>query len=219
MIDLAAKTLLAYLLGTLMGGQLIGWLRGGIDLRAVGSGNVGATNALRTQGAAFALGVLLIDVLKGVIAAVLLPRLPVPGTPLLAAHEQAYLCGVAVALGHCYPVFHGFRGGKGVATLAGVFGALLTAALAWILGVFAVLVMLTGYVSLATLAAAATAIAWVAVTQAGGLLSAAGAFTLAMAALIAWKHRDNIRRLLRGDEHRFEKARVLGRGLDRWRHR
>ncbi|MGH8445344.1 MAG: glycerol-3-phosphate acyltransferase, partial [Solimonas sp.] len=93
MADLVLKTLLAYLIGTVMGGQLIGLLRGGVDLRRVGSGNVGATNALRTQGAAFALGVLAIDVLKGVIAALAVPHLPPIGTPLLALREQAYLCG------------------------------------------------------------------------------------------------------------------------------
>ncbi|WP_020651193.1 glycerol-3-phosphate 1-O-acyltransferase PlsY [Solimonas variicoloris] len=215
MLDLIVKASLAYLLGTLMGGQLIGLLRGGIDLRKLGSGNVGATNALRTQGASFALGVLAIDVLKGVAAVLLIPHLPALGTPLLALREQAYVCGVAVALGHCYPVFYGFHGGKGVATLAGVFGALLTAALGWMLGVFALLVMLSGYVSLATLCAAATAVVWVACAQPSGLASPAGYFTLAMAALIAWKHRENIGRLLQGREHRFEKARVLGRWLSR----
>jgi len=215
MIDLVLKALLAYLLGNVMGGQLMGLLRGGIDLRKVGSGNVGATNALRTQGAGFALGVLAIDVGKGVLAALAIPLLPSFGEPQLAPGSQAYVCGVAVALGHCYPVFYRFHGGKGVATLAGVFGALLTPALLWLLAVFALIVMLSGYVSLATLGAAATAVLWVALTQPGGLLSAAGAFTLAMALLVAWKHRENIGRLLQGTEHRFEKARVLGRWLSR----
>lgn len=215
MIDLIIKTLLAYLLGNLMGGQLIGWLRGGVDLRAVGSGNIGATNALRTQGKAFALGVLAVDVLKGVIAVLLIPRLPSIGSLLVAGQTQAYFCGVAVALGHCYPVFSGFRGGKGVATLAGVFGALLGAALLWMLAAFVLAVMLSGYVSLATLAAAATAVVWVAVTQPQNLFMATGIFVMTMAALVIWKHRENILRLTRGTEHRFEKARVIGRWLQR----
>lgn len=215
MIDLIVKTLLAYLLGNLMGGQLIGWLRGGVDLRAVGSGNIGATNALRTQGKGFALGVLAVDVLKGVIAALLIPRLPSIGTLMIASQTQAYICGVAVALGHCYPVFSGFRGGKGVATLAGVFAALLSAALLWMLAAFVLVVMCSGYVSLATMAAAATAIVWVAVTQPQNLLMATGIFVLAMSALVVWKHRENIVRLARGTEHRFEKARVIGRWLQR----
>lgn len=214
MLDLIVKSLLAYLVGNLMGGQIVGRLRGGVDLRAVGSGNVGATNALRTQGKAFALAVLAVDVLKGVFAALALPRLPALGAALLAPAEQAYCCGVAVALGHCYPLFHRFRGGKGVATLAGVFAALLPMALAWMLAVFVLLILLWGYVSLATLGAALTALTWVTFSH-DGPFTAAGAFTLAMSALVAWKHRENIARLWRGDEHRFEKARILGRWLQR----
>jgi glycerol-3-phosphate acyltransferase PlsY len=215
MADLIVKTVLAYLLGNLMGGQVIGWLRGGVDLRTVGSGNIGATNALRTQGKGFALGVLAIDVLKGVIAALLIPRLPSFGAPILETQTQAYACAVAVVLGHCYPVFAGFRGGKGVATLAGVFGALLGAALPWMLLAFVLVVVLSGYVSLATLAAAATALAWMAICATQQLFAPTGIFVVAMAALVTWKHRENIARLLRGNEHRFEKARVLGRWLQR----
>lgn len=215
MIDTVLQTLLAYLLGTIMGGQVMGWLRGGIDLRTQGSGNLGATNALRTQGARFALAVLAIDVLKGVIASLLIPALPHIGAPLVERDQQAYLCGVAVALGHCYPLSAGFRGGKGVATLAGVFGALLTASLPWLLASFALVVVLSGYVSLATIVTALVAVLYVTCFSALGLFSDAGAFTLAMAALVIFRHRDNLRRLLTGTEHRFEKAMLLRR----WRRR
>lgn len=215
MIDTILQTLLAYLIGTIMGGSIMGALRGGVDLRAQGSGNIGATNALRTQGATFALGVLLIDVLKGVIASLLVPQLPTVGEPLLARGDQAYVCGVAVALGHCYPVFARFRGGKGVATLAGVFGALLGGSLLWMLGAFILVVLLSGYVSLATIVAALVALLHVGCFSEAGFWSSSGAFTLAMTLLVVWKHRDNIRRLLSGSEHRFEKARVLGRWLSR----
>lgn len=213
MIDTILQTLLAYLVGTVMGGQVIGALRGGIDLRKLGSGNLGATNALRTQGAKFALAVLAIDVLKGVCASALIPQLPVFGQPLLARGEQAYVCGVAVALGHCYPVSAGFRGGKGVATLAGVFGTLLTTSLPWLLGSFVLVVVLSGYVSLATIVATLVAILYVTCFSAAGIFSPAGAFTLAMATLVIWKHRENVRRLLAGSEHRFEKAMVWRRWL------
>lgn len=215
MIDPVWQTALAYLIGTIMGGQIVGWLRGGVDLRTQGSGNLGATNALRTQGARFALGVLAIDVIKGVVASLVVPALPTFGEPLLDRGQQAYLCGVAVAVGHCYPVTAGFRGGKGVATLAGVFGALMSAALPWMLAGFALVVLLTGYVSLATMMAALVALLYVTCLSAAGLFSEAGAFTLAMSALVVWKHRDNLRRLVAGDEHRFEKAMVLRR----WRSR
>jgi glycerol-3-phosphate acyltransferase PlsY len=216
MTELLIKALAAYLLGGVMGGDVMRLLRGGADLRQSGSGNVGATNALRTRGPAFALGVLLIDIGKGVLAALAIPAVhwPWPQTGALPPLTQGYVCGVAVALGHCYPLFQKFRGGKGVATLAGVFGALLPAALPWMLLAFALAVMLTGYVALASIGGALTALAYVLLGN-GGLLSAAGAFTLAMVALVVFKHRENLRRLRQGSEHRFEKAMVLRKWLAR----
>lgn len=216
MFEALTKFLLAYAIGNLMGGQIVGWLRGGIDLRSLGSGNVGATNALRTQGAGFALSVLLIDVLKGVIAARLVPMIPWPlgAGAGLPREWLGYICGVGVALGHCYPATLGFRGGKGVATLAGVFGALMIVALPWMLLTFVIVVLVSGYVSAATIAAAATVVFYMLVIDAHGLLSAPVLFTIAMSLLVLFKHRDNIRRLWRGSEHRFEKARVLGRMID-----
>ncbi len=217
MIEALVKFLIAYLVGTIMGGQVIGALRGGVDLRQHGSGNVGATNALRTQGKAFALAVLLIDVLKGVLAVLLIPKLP---WPLAEAQPwptdwQAYACGVGVALGHCYPAWYRFQGGKGVATLAGVFATLLPAALPWLLGGFIVVTILSGYVALASVSAAVLALFYIACIDARGLLSAAGAFTTAMTLLVVWKHRRNLLNLARGQENRFEKARILHRWLNR----
>jgi glycerol-3-phosphate acyltransferase PlsY len=210
------KALFAYALGNVMGGQVVGLLRGGVDLRRFGSGNVGATNALRTQGLSFGLSVLAIDVLKGLVAVLAIPAIPWPALPPPWPRAWiAYGCGVGVALGHCYPATLGFRGGKGVATLAGVFAALMTPALPWILLVFALVVMLSGYVSLATIAAAVTALYYAACIDGRGLASALGAFTVAMFLLVLFKHRGNLRRLWRGKEARFEKARVLGRLFDK----
>jgi glycerol-3-phosphate acyltransferase PlsY len=216
MFEAVTKSLIAYAIGNLMGGQIVGWLRGGIDLRTQGSGNVGATNALRTQGAAFALSVLLIDVLKGVVAARLVPLIPWPlGEGASLPREWlGYICGVGVALGHCYPITLGFKGGKGVATLAGVFGALMIVALPWMLLTFVLVVMVSGYVSAATIGAAATVVFFMLVVNAHSLDSAPVLFTIAMSLLVLFKHRENMRRLWRGTEHRFEKARVLGRMID-----
>ena len=215
MLEVILKTVIAYLLGNVMGGHLVGKLRG-VDLGRVGSGNIGATNALRTQGTRFALLVLAIDVGKGLLGALAVPALPFHfGPPALDREQLGYLCGAAVTLGHCYPALWKFKGGKGVATLAGVFGALLPWALPWILLAFLLTVMLSGYVSLATLAAAAAAGLYVACFDARGALSGAGAFTAFMAALVVFKHRENIGRLLSGTESRFEKLRVIGRWLDR----
>lgn len=218
MLELSVKLLAAYLLGGLMGGDLMRRLKGGEDLRKQGSGNVGATNALRNKGWRFALPVLLIDIGKGVAAVLLIPAIawPWPQAEALPRGALSYACGFAAALGHCYPLFAGFKGGKGVATLAGVFGALLPAALPWMVLAFALALMLGGYVSLASLSGAAVALLYVACFTPFGLWSAQGAFAAAMVALLVFKHRENIARLLQGGEGRFEKARVLGRRLDRW---
>ena len=201
--------LLAYALGLVMGGMVMTALKGGADLRNTGSGNVGATNALRTRGKGFAAGVLLIDVAKGVIAVWVLPRLITDEATLQSL--LAYVAGAAVSVGHCYPAPYGFRGGKGVATLAGVFAVLLPAALPLVLGGFALVVILSGYVSLATLTACALAVLHVACFDAAGLGSARGAFVSAMVVLVVWKHRSNLRNLVAGRESRFENARIVHR--------
>ena len=218
MLELILKFLAAYLLGGVMGGDVMRRLAGGDDLRGSGSGNVGATNALRTRGAKFALGVLAIDIGKGVLAALALPLIPLswplPGGDPVLSQAIPYACGLGAALGHCYPVFQKFKGGKGVATLAGVFGALLPAALPWLILAFALVVMLSGYVSLASIAGGTAALLYVSCFG-NGFWSLAGGFTAAMLALILFKHRDNIGRLFAGTESLFEKARLLGKLFDR----
>jgi acyl phosphate:glycerol-3-phosphate acyltransferase len=216
-LELLVKIALAYLLGTVMGGHVVGWLRGGIDLRSHGSGNVGATNALRTQGKRFALAVLAIDVGKGVLAVTLLPALPwpLPGAMTFERGALPYACGVAAALGHVYPVWFGFRGGKGAATLTGIYAALLGSTLPWILLAFALVLVLTGYVGLGTVTAALTALLYVTCFSSDGLFSPAGVFTLTMAALVIYTHRGNLLRVWQGRENRFERAMIFRRWLAR----
>lgn len=214
MIEALVKFLLAYALGNVMGGALIGRLRGGVDLRQMGSGNVGATNALRTQGLGFALLVLAIDAAKGALAALLIPALPWPGGSEWPVRDLAYLCGVGVALGHCYPALLGFRGGKGVAALAGVFAVLLPLGFLLMVVTFALGVMLSGYASLAALSAVAAALFYGACIDGAGLCSWTGVFTAALGLLVVVKHRDNVHRLWLGVEPRFERARVLGRWIE-----
>ena len=220
MIELLVKTVVAYFLGGVMGGDIMRRMKGGGDLRNEGSGNVGATNALRARGASFAIGVLLIDIGKGVVAALALPLIPwhFAGASTWPVAWIGLLCGFAAAVGHCFPVLLRFRGGKGVATATGVFGALLPAALPWMIVLFAMLVMLTGWVAVASIGGALAAFAYVLIAG-PGLNSATGLFAAAMLALIVFKHRSNIANLIAGREHRFEKARVLGRKLDQWRGR
>ncbi len=203
--------LLSFALGGVLGGSVMGRFRG-VDLRRTGSGNIGATNALRTQGTAFALTVLAIDAGKGAVAVLLLPRIA-----LFAAHSVPaalpFLCGGAAVLGHCFSPWHRFNGGKGVATLAGVFVALLPAAFGWMLLGFVLTVLLTGVVSLATLFGGLVALLYVTCFSTVGVFSAAGGFVVVMVLLVLITHRDNWRRLLAGCESRFEKSRLLGRAL------
>lgn len=217
MFELLAKVVVAYLLGTVMGGFVVGRLRGGVDLRTQGSGNVGATNALRTQGAAFGLAVLVVDVAKGALASTVLPSLPwlLPGAMFFGRDALPFACGMAAALGHVYPIWFGFHGGKGAATLAGIYAALLAPALPWMLLAFAAVVVLTGYVGLGTVTAALTALLYVTCFDVSGLYSAPGIFTLTMAALVIYTHRGNLVRLWQGRESRFEKAMLLRRWLGR----
>ena len=156
MLELALKSLIAYLLGTLLGSLILGRLKG-VDIRSMGSGNAGATNALRTQGKAFGLSVLILDIGKGVLAVWWLPALTLPGVgldPHLSRQWLALACGFAVIVGHVYPVWFGFRGGKGVATVVGVVGALEPRLLVPLFSCWLIVVLLTGYVGLASMLAA-----------------------------------------------------------------
>ena len=204
-------TLLSFALGGVLGGRIIGHFRG-VDLRADGSGNIGATNALRTQGGTFALMVLLIDAGKGAVAVLLLPRLTLWSATAIAP-ELPYLCGAMAVLGHCFSPWHRFDGGKGVATLAGVFLALLPAAFVWMFAAFVLTILLTGVVSLATLLGGLVALLQITCFSTAGVFTPAGVFVLVMVLLVLFTHRQNWLRLWQGRESRFEKARLLGRAL------
>lgn len=210
MLSSALLLVLAYLLGSISGSLLLGGLRG-IDVRRQGSGNAGGTNALRALGWRFALGVVAIDIGKGALAAGLaLALAPADGqfTPLGLAHVAI----VFAVAGHTWPIFYGFRGGKGAATLVGGLAVAWPGALPLLLVVWLACIGLSGYVGLATMLAAAALLplAW----WTGpdplrlGFACVAGVF-------IVFNHRDNLRRLLQGRENRFERARVLHRLLRR----
>jgi acyl phosphate:glycerol-3-phosphate acyltransferase len=206
MLELGIKLILAYLLGSLSGALLLGPVYG-IDLRTVGSGNAGATNALRTKGPSFAFWVIFIDIVKGVLAVTVVANAALPNItpdPDLPQAWLAPMCGAAVVLGHVYPWFFDMRGGKGAATLLGVCGALAPVLLVPVILVWLLTLTTTGYVSLATVLAAAIAPVFVSVALDSPPLLV---FCALMAIFIAYTHRSNLARLRAGTEDR--KKRVM----------
>ena len=195
-----ALLLAGYLIGSPSGSLLLGRLRG-VDIRTHGSGNAGGTNALRTLGWKFALGTVLIDVGKGVAAAWLGRRFG--GTAWVA-----YAVGFAAMAGHVWPVFHGFRGGKGGGTLVGVLLVLWPVAVPVVVAAWAAVLVASGYVGLSTIVAIA---ALVPLALLAGDPPARVGFAVAAALFIAFTHRVNLARLRAGTESRFERARLFAR--------
>lgn len=206
MMDLP-RILLGYLLGSVSGSLLLGRLRG-VDIRTQGSGNAGGTNAFRTQGWAFGLGVGLFDVGKAALSAWV-------GGIGTADHGHALrvalLAGAAAVAGHVWPLYHGFRGGKGVAAVLGVLLVLWPIGVAVMVLVVLLVLTTTGYVGLGSM------LAGVALIPAAFLFAPAPdrlvwiSATVVIAAFIGFTHRSNVQRLRAGTEHRFERARVLAR--------
>lgn len=193
--------LAAYALGSLSGSLLLGRLRG-VDIRTLGSGNAGGTNALRTQGFRFALGTVLVDVGKGALAVWLAQRFG----PDLA--WLPYAAAAAAVFGHVWPVFHGFRGGKGAGTLVGALLMLWPLAVLVLVGSWLLVLSIGGFVGLATVLASAALLPLALLT---GAEAPRLAFVAAMALFITYTHRSNLARLRAGTEPRFERARIWSR--------
>lgn len=201
MILLALLLLFAYVLGSLSGSLLLGRLRG-VDIRTQGSGNAGGTNAFRTQGWRFALGVVLIDIGKGALSVWLVLRFA------NVSEWAAWAAVLAATLGHVWPLFHGFRGGKGAATLVGGLLLAWPLSLLPLITVWLLCLMITGYVGLSTVLA-------------GLMLSVCALFDIGDTArlvfaglassFLVYTHRSNLARMRSGTEPRFERARVLAR--------
>jgi glycerol-3-phosphate acyltransferase PlsY len=210
MLELGVKSLLAYLLGSLIGSLLVGQLRGGVDIRKLGSGNAGGTNALRTQGWSFAMWVMIIDIGKGWLAAAVLAPMDLPGIGIDPQVERDWLavaCAAAAVLGHVYPVWYGFRGGKGAATLIGVLVGLKPAAVLPVFAVWLLTVMLSGFVGLGTMLASASFPVYLALQAepSTALLS----FGVAMTLFVCYTHRANIGRMRSGTESRAKRLWLL----------
>lgn len=213
-LDLGLRLILAYLLGSVSGSLVLGRLRG-VDIRKQGSGNAGGTNALRTQGIRFALLVVLIDIGKGVLAVLLIPGLPLGLEIGQIVSEQQAVAAMGAVAGHIWPLYFGFRGGKGAATAVGAMASLSpiilpAVALIWVSGI-----ILSGYVGLSTILAALTL--WPSLYWLGDGTTPMPYYlaSLAITVLVIFAHRSNLQRLWQGNENRFQRARLLHRWLER----
>ena len=207
MLALILKIILAYLLGSVSGSLLLGKLKK-VDIRRQGSGNAGGTNAFRTQGLLFAIGVVLIDVGKGFIAAWWLPAIDFGGSAFaLEPRILIMACGFAAVVGHCFPIWHGFRGGKGAATAVGALIVIEPWLILPLIITWLVVLVMTGYVGLATVTAGFSLIpiTW--------LISdpAALVFSVFLALFLLFTHRGNMRNLRAGTEYRFERVYLFSR--------
>ncbi len=204
MLELGIKFLLSYFIGSVMGSMAMGRLRGGVDIRTMGSGNAGGTNALRTQGWLFAVGVVVIDIGKGVVAAGVIPgiELPLAGNdPNISRTWLTISCAAAAVVGHVWPMWHNFRGGKGAATMMGTLIILAPGLIIPVVLIWAWVLALSGYVGLSTMIAAASAPIYLAATQLPAdqplFIYCAG-----LALYMIFTHRSNIRRMMEGTESR-----------------
>ena len=200
---LPTKTLLlfplAYLLGSIPFGLILAKLFGAADVRTAGSGNIGATNVARVAGPLPGILTLLLDATKGWLAVWLASRTTQADSAVMI------LCGILALIGHCFPIWLRFRGGKGVATAAGIFAALCPEALLAALILFALVVWFWRFVSLGSLAAAASIpllvyLLWAPHFAPPPIVDFG---TITIAALVIYQHRGNIGRLARGEEPKF----------------
>jgi glycerol-3-phosphate acyltransferase PlsY len=212
MLDVAWMVLAGYLLGSVSGSLVLGRLRG-VDIRAMGSGNAGGTNALRTVGWKFALGVVVIDIGKGIVAALVVPLMPTlfADAPALEPVSIGALSGLAAVIGHVWPLFFGFRGGKGAGTAVGVVAVVAPWCILPLVVIWTVTLLGTGYVGLATVLAGIGLVPSMWLLGPSPLPASLGVLALALAVLLVFTHRGNLVRLRTGTENRFDKARVFNR--------
>ncbi|MCF7825547.1 MAG: glycerol-3-phosphate 1-O-acyltransferase PlsY [Candidatus Marinimicrobia bacterium] len=216
MIELLILILIAYVLGSIPTSIIVCKLKYNTDIREHGSGNAGATNVFRTFGWKPALFVTIIDVFKGWLPAYVAGHLH-SDSMLFGSNPDALMiiAGFAAVLGHTYTIFAGFKGGKGVGTLAGMLIALFPIALPICLLVFIITLIITGMVSLGSMLAAIALPVTLFIIE-GMIPDAQISLTLRIFALliplfIIFTHRSNIKRIMDGSENRFEKARIFRR--------
>jgi glycerol-3-phosphate acyltransferase PlsY len=209
----------AYLLGSIPTGYLLMRIFRKQDIRSLGSGNIGATNVLRSGAKGLGAATFLLDVIKGALAVLLGARLASLGFPPIPPHNAEALAALCAVLGHMFPIWLGLRGGKGVATAFGVFLVLVPYAALGSLAVFIIVFALSRFVSLASIlsSAAFPIFTWFAAPLFSALWTRSlvvTAATVIVAALILIKHSQNVKRLFAGTEYRFGSSKKAAAKLE-----
>ena len=209
-MEILIKLVLSYLIGSTSGSILLGKLKG-VDIRNMGSGNAGGTNAFRTQGASFAAGVLGIDIIKGFFSAKFISamNLPIFSSSTVDPNLLIIFCGVAAVLGHVYPIYHGFRGGKGGGAAIGIVFAISWPSISLAILLWLVILLFTGYVGLGTMLGSVSVIYFAHYFRDTINNPYYLPFTIFLSFFIIYTHRSNIKRMLDGTENRFEKAMIF----------
>ena len=196
------RIILSYLIGSISGSMVIGKFKK-VDIREMGSGNAGGTNAFRTQGALFALGVIIIDIFKGFAATYYI------GMGFGDVSSLSLTCGFASVIGHIYPIYHQFKGGKGAGTLIGVLLALPLSGIVipTLILIWLVILVITGYVGFGTIITGISFPIYLYLfnNQVPELMI----FGMLCSILIIFTHRSNIIRMYRGEENQFEKIMIF----------
>ena len=198
-LDFIGFILLSYMIGSISGSILLGkiWK---IDIRNMGSGSAGGTNALREVGKTFALFTVLIDISKGILAIYLVQG--------MNNSTLTFFCGIAVAIGHILPIFHNFKGGKGAGTLLGVLIYIYPESITYILFAWIITLVFSGYVGLSTIIAAFSLLLYSIISfQELSIVFFSGAIVI----LIILSHIKNIKRMIDGNENQFEKIMLFRR--------
>ena len=208
--EIIIKFILSYLLGSISGSMLLGKFKR-VDIRQMGSGNAGGTNAFRTMGTKFAIGVILVDIFKGYIAVQIISNLQLLTSNI---NTSIYLflpsiCAIGSVLGHVYPIFYSFKGGKGAGTMVGVLIALFPIGFIFCISFWIISLILSGYVGLSTILAGISLPITTAIFYEGGLVSPFGLFSIVISIFIIFTHQSNIRRMIIGSENRFQKVMIF----------
>lgn len=203
--------ILSYLVGSISGSLIMGKIKG-VDIREMGSGNAGGTNAFRTQGFVFALSVVIIDVLKGFLSAKYISDLKLVNLPYWGNEElNLLLCGIAAIFGHVYPIYHGFKGGKGAGAAMGMLIALAPVSLGIAILHWLGVLILTGFVGLGTMIAATSIPIYLYVSDTYKNFDYYPMLSILLAVFIIFTHRSNIVRMINRNENQFKKIMIFKR--------